>query len=74
LETLGSVEKLADGTFEIKLDGKKIRVEVLTPDGFDFTREKIQELGAPAFTRVGFKLLKPVRRAEVKMIFTPEQN
>ena len=74
LETLGSVEKLADGTFEIKLDGEKIRVEVLTPDGFDFTQEKIQELGAPAFTRLGFKLLKPVRRAEVKMIFTPVQN
>ena len=74
IETLGSVQRRAGNVFEITFAGKKVRVTVESPDGFEFTQENIQELGAPAFTRLGFKLLKPVQRAVVKMIFQPAQD
>lgn len=74
LQTLGEVRRLGGGALEIRFAGKKLRVEVMTPDGFELTQERIEELGAQPFTRLGFKLLRPVEQAEVRMIFSAVQD
>ena len=73
LQTSGEVTRLDERTLEIQLAGKKLRVEVQTPDGFELTQERVEEMGAPPFTRLGFKLVKPVESAKVRMIFHPCQ-
>jgi hypothetical protein len=69
LPTLGSVRQLDARTLEFSFNGEKIVAEIETPDGFEITRERIEELAAPAFIRIGVKLLKPVVRATVKIKF-----
>lgn len=56
-------------TLEFTLDGRKLIAEITTPDGFDLTKTRIEEMGAPAFTRIGIKLRKPVTDASVGMVF-----
>jgi len=71
LPTLGNVQRVDARTFEFTLGRESIRAEVETPDGFELTSERIQELGAPAFTRLGFRLLQPITNATVKVTFRP---
>jgi hypothetical protein len=71
LPTLGKVKRVDARTFEFALGGEKIPVQVETPDGFKVTSERIEELDAPAFTRLGFQLSKPVTKATVKVTFQP---
>ncbi len=71
LPTLGSVKRLDASTLELSLGGQAMDVTVETPDGFELTSERVEELGAPAFTRLGFQLLKPVRQATIKITFHP---
>ncbi len=58
-------------TLEFSLDGRKLIADVTTPNGFDLTRTRVEELGAPPFTRIGLKLRKPVTEASVSMVFRP---
>lgn len=69
LPALGSVKQMDSHTIEFALNGETIIAEVETPDGFEITRERVEELDAPAFTRIGLKLLKPVINATVKVTF-----
>ena len=69
LPTLGSVKRLDARTLELSLGGQSVAVTVETPDGFALTSERVEELGAPAFTRLGFDLLQPVREATIKLSF-----
>ena len=71
LPTLAKVQKIGLRTFELTMNGEKILAEIETPDGFALTSERVEELDAPAFTRLGFKLLKPVTKATVKITFQP---
>jgi len=71
IPTLGSFRRVGDRGIEFEFEGRKLFAEVQTPDGFELTTERIEELGAPAFTRLGFKLSKPVTSAEVTVTFRP---
>ncbi len=71
IPTLGNFRRAGEHGIEFEFEGKKLLAEIQTPDGFEMTTERIEELGAPAFTRVGFKLLKPVKQAEVVVTFKP---
>ena len=71
IPTLGSFRRVGERGIEFEFEGKKLLAEIQTPDGFELTTERIEELGAPAFTRLGFKLLKPVKQAEVVVTFKP---
>ena len=73
IQTFGSFRRVDERTIEIEFAGTKLRTEVQTPDGFDITEERIEELSAPAFTRIGIKLKKPVLNGEVSVIFRPVQ-
>ena len=73
IQTLGSFRRVDERTIEIEFAGKKLRVEVQTPDGFQIIEERIEELGAPAFTRLGIKLKKPLLTGEVVVTFCPVQ-
>jgi len=72
LPTLGTVKELDARTFEFALNGESLTAEVETPDGFEITSDRIEELGAPPFTRLGLKLRKPVTTATVKVTFRPQ--
>ena len=61
----------ADKSMEFVTGGRKIRITLDTPDGFELTQESVQELDAPVFNRLGFKLSKPITHATVKMAFAP---
>ncbi len=74
LPTLGAVKRLDASTLEFERGGQTLRVTVETPDGFNLTTERVEELGAPAFNRLGFELLKPVADATIKIIFCPGQS
>jgi hypothetical protein len=65
IQTLGSFRRVDERIIEIEFDGKKLRAEVQTPDGFQIAEERIEELSAPAFTRIGIKLKKPILDGEV---------
>ena len=69
LETYGTIKDVDAHTFEFTLGGRKIRAEVEASGDFAVTRESIQELDAPAFTRLAFKLNQPVANATVKITF-----
>ena len=69
LTTRWEVVQTDSKTLEFSLDGRKLIAEVTTPDGFDLTKTRIEELGAPPFTRIGLKLRKPVTEATVSMVF-----
>jgi hypothetical protein len=69
LATRWEVTQTDPKTLEFSLDDRKLIAEVTTPDGFDLTRIRIEEMGAPAFTRIGIKLRKPVTDASVGMVF-----
>jgi len=71
LPTLGDVRRVDDRDFEFASGNEKIGVQIQTPTGFELTSERIEELGAPAFTRLGFKLSRPVRNATVTISFHP---
>jgi hypothetical protein len=69
LQTLGTFQRRGESRFVFAFEGQKLAVAVQTPDGFGLTQESISELRAPAFTRLGMKLHKPVTRATVTMTF-----
>lgn len=71
IPTLGSFRRVGEHCIEFEFEGKKLLAEIQTPDGFELMTERIEELGAPAFTRLGFKLLKPVKQAEVVVTLRP---
>ena len=71
IPTLGSFRRVGERGIEFEFEGRKLFAEVQTPDGFELTDERIEELGAQAFTRLEFKLLKPVTSAEVVVTFRP---
>ena len=71
IPTLGSFRRVGERSVEFEFEGRKLFADIQTPDGFELTSERIEELGAPAFTRLGFKLLKPVHQAEVVVTFKP---
>jgi len=71
LPTLGRVKQLDARTLQFSLNGESLTAEVETPDGFELASEQIEELGTPAFTRLGLKLRKPVMAATVKVTFRP---
>lgn len=73
LPTLGTVKRLDATTLEFHRGGQRLRVTVEAPDGFNLTSERVEELGAPAFNRLGFELLKPVASATIKITFCPGQ-
>ena len=74
LPTLGKFKRVNACIFVFALGGEKIQVQVETPDGFKLTSERIEELDAPAFSRLGFKLTKPVTNATVKVTFRPVET
>ena len=74
IQTLGTFWRVDEQTIEIEFAGKKLRAEVQTPDGFELTEERIEELGAPVFTRIGIKLKRPLLAGEVSVAFTPVQD
>lgn len=69
LPTLGSFKQIDKRTIEFASGGEKIYATIETPDGFELTSERIEELDAPPFIRLGIKLSKPVTAATVKVIF-----
>lgn len=71
IPTLGIFRRVGERGIEFEFEGRKLFADVQTPDGFELTTERIEELGAPAFTRLGFKLLQPVKQAEVVVTFKP---
>jgi len=73
LTTRWEITQTDPTTLELSQGGRKLIAEVTTPDGFDLTRTRIEELGAPAFTRIGIKLRKPVTDASVNVVFRPAE-
>lgn len=71
LQTLGTFQRRGESGFEFVFEGQRLTVEVRTPDGFELTLERISELRAPEFTRLGMKLRQPVTSATVTMTFRP---
>jgi hypothetical protein len=71
LPNFGSCRQIDKQTIEFALGGERLLARIGTPDGFELTSERIQELSAPAFIRLGIKLLKPVTIDTVKVKFTP---
>ena len=71
IPTLGTVRRVGERGIEFEFEGQKLIAEVQTPDGFELATDRIEELGAPAFTRPGIKLLKPVTQAQVVVTFRP---
>ena len=69
LPNFGSCIQMDQQTIEFAFGGEKLQATIETPDGFELTSERIEELGAPAFTRIEVKLLKPVLSATVKVKF-----
>ena len=74
LPNFGSYKQIDNQTVEFDFVGEKIQATIKTPDGFNLTTQRIQELDAPAFIRLGIKLRKPVTAATVKVDFTPVLN
>lgn len=70
LTTRWKATRIGETTLEFSRDGKTLLAEITTPDGFDLTETRIEELGAPVFTRIGLKLRKPVTDAVVRVIFS----
>lgn len=60
-----------DHTVRLTLDGASLWVEIAMPGGFTHTAETVQEMAAPAFTRLGFKARKPVTHATFTLTFRP---
>lgn len=71
LITHGEWKQIDARTLLVELGQAKMIVTVETPDGFTVKSDKIEELAAPAFTRLGLVLNKPVSRAKVRMTFKP---
>jgi len=71
LPTRAKCRQTGPRTLELELDGRRLTIDVATPEGFTLTREQIEEFGAPAFTRLGIRLVKPVVAADVTLTFRP---
>ena len=71
LITDGDWRQVDDHTVLLSMSGVALRVTVHAPGGFTVKAEKIQEMGARAFTRLGLELAQPIATGEVEMIFTP---
>ena len=69
LTTRWKVNRTGESSLEFSHEGKTLLAEITTPDGFDLTVTRIEELAAPVFTRLGIKLRKPVIDAAVSMVF-----
>lgn len=73
LTTRWKAKRTGETTLEFSHDGKTLLAEITTPAGFDLTETKIEELAAPAFTRLGIKLRKPVIDARVQVTYSVPQ-
>lgn len=73
LTTRWKAVRTGETTLEFSDDEKTLLAEIATPDGFDLTETRIEELAAPAFTRLGIKLRKPVTDATVRVVFRVKQ-
>ena len=69
LTTRWQFKQVGPSLIEFSNSGRTVVAEIDTPDGFELTRTEIEELGAPAFTRIGLKLRKPVTDARVRVTF-----
>ena len=67
----GDWKQLDDHTLLITSGKTSLRVTVQTPGGFTVKPERIEEMGAPAFTRLGLELKQPVETGKVQMTFDP---
>ncbi len=74
LITHGDWKQIDARTFELSIGHARLLATVQTPGGFTVKSEKIQELGSPAFTRLGLVLNKPTANMEVRMTFKPKTN
>jgi hypothetical protein len=71
LPNFGTWKQIDRQTVEFVCNGEKIQATIETPEEFDLTSERVQELDAPAFSRLGIRLRNPVTAATVKVKFTP---
>jgi hypothetical protein len=71
LTTRAKYQQVDAKTLVFTLGKERMQAVIETPDGFNLTSEQIQELDAPAYTRLGIKLSKPVTSATVRVVFTP---
>jgi len=71
LPNFGNYKMIDKQTIEFASGGEKILATIETPNGFELTCERIEELDEPVFTRLGLKLLKPVTAAILKVTFHP---
>lgn len=74
LITHGDWKQLDARTIAMTSGRAKVIVTIETPGGFTVRAEKIEELGAPAFTRLGLVLNEPVSSAKVRMTFKPSSQ
>lgn len=68
----GKAHQTSPKTISFEEGAEHLTVTVETPDGFTTSSEEIRELSAPAYTRMGLKLAKPVENATVRMTFHPQ--
>ena len=71
IQTPGSIRRTGEHSFEFTFEGRRLSAEVQTADGFEVSQERITEMGAPTFTRLGMKLKKPITDSRITITFRP---
>ena len=69
--TDGDWKQLDDHTLLLTMNNASLRVTVKAPGGFSVKAEKIEEMGAPTFTRLGLELKQPIVTGKVQITFDP---
>ena len=67
----GSLRQTGETSFVITRKEARLLMTIETREAFSIHSETIEEMGAPAFTRLGIRLKNPVEAAMVKVTFAP---
>ncbi|MBA3939132.1 MAG: heparinase II/III family protein, partial [Planctomycetes bacterium] len=72
IPTRATWKRIADTTLELSLGGHRVLATIACPVPFTINDESIQELDAPAFTRIAVTTTMPVQATTIAVTFTPQ--